>query len=124
MGTLFDLEIARERRDELLHEAEERRIADALRRARRGVEESRRGVPIARGSPWAMRSARSAVDVSSGSAFTAAATKDDGSSSTPISRRRVDREEDMRRGKVAATRRPGKGGRMAASPSPALHLSC
>ena len=45
MGTLFDLEIARERRDELLHEAEERRIAGALRRARRGVEESRRGVP-------------------------------------------------------------------------------
>ena len=45
MGTLFDLEIARERRDELLHEAEERRIAGALLRARRGVEESRRGVP-------------------------------------------------------------------------------
>jgi hypothetical protein len=46
MGTLFDLEIARERRDELLHEAEERRIAGALRRAYRGVEESRRGVPV------------------------------------------------------------------------------
>ena len=45
MGTLFDLKIARERRDELLHEAEERRIAGALRRARRDVEESRRGVP-------------------------------------------------------------------------------
>ena len=45
MGTLFDLEIARERRDELLHEAEERRIAGALRRARRGVEEGLHDVP-------------------------------------------------------------------------------
>jgi hypothetical protein len=44
MGNLFDLELARGRREELLREAEERRIARALRRARRGVEESRRGV--------------------------------------------------------------------------------
>jgi hypothetical protein len=44
MGTLFDLEIARERRDERLHEAQERRLARALRRFRRDVEESRRGV--------------------------------------------------------------------------------
>jgi hypothetical protein len=43
MGILFDLELARERRDELLHEAEERRLARALRRARRG--EGRRGGP-------------------------------------------------------------------------------
>ena len=43
MGTLFDLEIARERRYELLHEAEERRLARALRRFRRG-EEDQRGV--------------------------------------------------------------------------------
>jgi hypothetical protein len=32
----FDLELAKVRRDELLREAEERRIARALRRARRG----------------------------------------------------------------------------------------
>jgi hypothetical protein len=43
MSTLFDLELARERRDELLSEARERRIARALLSARRGVEESRRG---------------------------------------------------------------------------------
>jgi hypothetical protein len=44
MGTLFDLEIARERRYELLHEAEERRLARALRRFRRGDGEDHRGV--------------------------------------------------------------------------------
>ena len=38
MGDPFDLERARERRAELLREAEERRLADALRRARRGLE--------------------------------------------------------------------------------------
>jgi hypothetical protein len=37
MGGPFDLERAWERRVELLREAEERRIAGALRRARRGV---------------------------------------------------------------------------------------
>jgi hypothetical protein len=41
----FDLEIARGRRDELLREAEERRIARVLRRARRGGGEDRREVP-------------------------------------------------------------------------------
>jgi uncharacterized membrane protein len=45
MGTLFDLELARQRRDELLHEAEERRLARALRKARRSVREGRRAVP-------------------------------------------------------------------------------
>ena len=44
MGTLFDLEIARERRYELLREAEERRLARALRRFRRGDGEDHRGV--------------------------------------------------------------------------------
>jgi hypothetical protein len=43
MGILFDLELARGRRDELLHEVEERRLARALRRFRRG-EEDQRGV--------------------------------------------------------------------------------
>jgi hypothetical protein len=38
MGDPFDLKRARERRAELLREAEERRLASALRRARRGVE--------------------------------------------------------------------------------------
>jgi hypothetical protein len=45
MSTLFDLELAKERRTELLHEAEERRLARVVRRARRSDEESRRGVP-------------------------------------------------------------------------------
>lgn len=40
MGYPFDLEMARERREELLREAERRRIAGALRRARR---DGRRG---------------------------------------------------------------------------------
>jgi hypothetical protein len=44
MGTLFDLEIARERRYELLHEAEERRLARALRRFLQGDGEDHRGV--------------------------------------------------------------------------------
>jgi hypothetical protein len=44
MSTLFDLELARERRQELLGEARERRIARALLRARRGVEKGRSGV--------------------------------------------------------------------------------
>jgi hypothetical protein len=44
MSTLFDLELARERRDELLHEAEERRLARALRRFRQGDGEDHRGV--------------------------------------------------------------------------------
>ena len=38
----FHLELARGRQEELLREAEERRIADALRKARRGVEEGKR----------------------------------------------------------------------------------
>jgi hypothetical protein len=38
----FDLEIARGRQEELLREAEERRIARALRKARRSVKEDRR----------------------------------------------------------------------------------
>jgi hypothetical protein len=38
----FDLEIARGRQEELLREAEERRIAGALRKARRSVKEDRR----------------------------------------------------------------------------------
>jgi len=48
MGDPFDLEKARERRAELLREAEERRVAGALRRARRGVERlaSRRDVAL------------------------------------------------------------------------------
>ena len=43
MSTLFELELARERRDELLGEARERRLARALLRARRDVEKGRRG---------------------------------------------------------------------------------
>ena len=46
MSTLFDLELARQRRDELLHEAEGRRIARALRKARRSVEDD--GRPVTR----------------------------------------------------------------------------
>ena len=38
----FHLELARGRQEELLREAEERRIAGALRKARRGVEEGKR----------------------------------------------------------------------------------
>ena len=44
MSTLFDLELARERREELLGEARERGLARALLRSRRGVEKGRRGV--------------------------------------------------------------------------------
>jgi hypothetical protein len=44
MSTLFDLELARERRDELLHEAEGRRIARALRKARRSAKDDKRTV--------------------------------------------------------------------------------
>jgi len=36
----FDLEIVRGRQDELLREAEERRLARALRRVRRGEDQS------------------------------------------------------------------------------------
>ena len=43
MGDPFDLEMARERREELLREAEERRIAGVLRRARRNAGEDRQG---------------------------------------------------------------------------------
>ena len=43
MGDPFDLEMARERREKLLREAEERRIAGALRRARRDIGEGRHG---------------------------------------------------------------------------------
>jgi hypothetical protein len=43
MSTLFELELARGRRDELWGEARERRLARALLRARRDVEKSRRG---------------------------------------------------------------------------------
>jgi hypothetical protein len=38
----FDLELARGRQEELLREAEERRIARALRRSRRGEDRSGR----------------------------------------------------------------------------------
>jgi hypothetical protein len=41
VGDPFDLKMARERRDELLREAEERRLAGALRKARRGVVKGR-----------------------------------------------------------------------------------
>ncbi|CAN5647692.1 MAG: hypothetical protein ACR2FR_09625 [Rubrobacter sp.] len=44
MSYLFDLETVRQRQEDLLSEARERRIARALRNARRGVEGSRRGV--------------------------------------------------------------------------------
>ena len=40
MVDLFDLELARGRQEELLREAEERRIARALRRSRRGEDRS------------------------------------------------------------------------------------
>jgi hypothetical protein len=43
MGDPFGLEIARERQEVLLREAEERRMADALRKARRGAGEDGRG---------------------------------------------------------------------------------
>ena len=39
MGDPFGLEIARERQGELLREAEERRMAGALRKSRRGAGE-------------------------------------------------------------------------------------
>src|ERR687898_649051 len=41
----FDLETARQRQQDLLREARERRIAAPLRKARRDVEEKGRGVP-------------------------------------------------------------------------------
>jgi predicted N-acetyltransferase YhbS len=41
VGDPFDMEMARERREELLREAEERRIAGTLRRARRDVRDGR-----------------------------------------------------------------------------------
>jgi hypothetical protein len=44
MSGLFDLELARERREGLLGEARERRLARALLRARRGGDKSWRGV--------------------------------------------------------------------------------
>ncbi len=43
MGDPFVLETARERQEELLREAEERRISGALRRARRSAGHGRRG---------------------------------------------------------------------------------
>lgn len=43
MGDPFDLELARERREELLREAEERRLARSLRGTRRNLGEDRRG---------------------------------------------------------------------------------
>jgi hypothetical protein len=45
VGDPFDLEMARERREELLREAEGRRLADSFRRARRDVGEDRHGGP-------------------------------------------------------------------------------
>ena len=45
MSYPFDLELAKERREELLREARERRIARTLRKSRRSVREDRRGVP-------------------------------------------------------------------------------
>lgn len=45
MGIPFEMEMARARRDGLLREAEERGIARALRRGRRGGAEGRRGMP-------------------------------------------------------------------------------
>jgi hypothetical protein len=44
MSYPFDLELARERREDLLREAQERRIARALRKARRSVRGARRDV--------------------------------------------------------------------------------
>ena len=44
MNNPFDLELARGRQEELLREAEERRIARALRKARRSVEEGERSM--------------------------------------------------------------------------------
>src|SRR5688500_17709660 len=44
MSTLFDLELARERRKELLREAEGRRIARALRKACRSAKDDKRTV--------------------------------------------------------------------------------
>jgi len=55
MGDPFDLERARERRGELLREAEERRIAGAMRRARRGVGDrplQRRSIILTRIRAW------------------------------------------------------------------------
>ncbi len=49
MGDPFDLVIARERRADLLRETEERRIAGASRRARRGVGGSVSSCEAARG---------------------------------------------------------------------------
>jgi hypothetical protein len=43
MGDLFGIELARERQREFLREAEERRTASALRKARRGAGEDGRG---------------------------------------------------------------------------------
>ena len=48
MGDPFDLERARERRAELLREAEERRVAGVLRRAPRGVGRAASGRDAAR----------------------------------------------------------------------------
>ncbi len=43
MGDLFGLEMAKERQEELLREAEGRRISSALRRARRRIGHGGRG---------------------------------------------------------------------------------
>jgi hypothetical protein len=44
MSYPFDLEIARERREDMLREARERRIARVLRKARRSAQEDGRAV--------------------------------------------------------------------------------
>ncbi|MBA2712575.1 MAG: hypothetical protein H0U55_03345, partial [Rubrobacteraceae bacterium] len=46
MGDPFGIESARERQKDLLREAEERRIARSLRKARRGAAVDRRGEPV------------------------------------------------------------------------------
>jgi hypothetical protein len=61
MSTLFDLELARERRDELLHEAEERRLARALRRFRRGEEDQRGVTRELRDVSWGLAEKESTV---------------------------------------------------------------
>lgn len=61
MGYPFDLEIARERREELLREAEERRIARALRKARRDFVEGRDNAGSKLEVRWGLAEEESAV---------------------------------------------------------------
>ena len=61
MGDPFDLELARERREELLREAEERRIAGTLRKARRDVVEGRDDAGSKLEVRWGLAEEESAV---------------------------------------------------------------